>query len=88
MRREAQTFTAKHPFIMVKFNCDSSVIGHAPNSLAVILAPLLDSGIVTSNTGTITGPPSSAPEGIWAVGGDIELTCEHVRHCVKKGHSP
>ena len=53
--------------IKVKFDTDSSAIGHVPNCLAGVLAPLLDSGMVTSITGTIMGPPRSASEGVWVV---------------------
>ena len=57
--------------IKVKLDTDGSVIGHIPDGLAAILAPLLDSGTVTSVTGTTTSPPRSAAEGVWAVGGGI-----------------
>ena len=57
--------------IKVKLNTDGSLIGHVPNSLAAVLAPLLDSSAVISVTGTITGPPRSAPEGVWSVGGGL-----------------
>ena len=40
-----------------------------------------------SVTGTITGPPKSAPEGVWAVGGGIELPYEYALHGVKKDRS-
>ena len=46
--------------IKVKLDTDGGVIGHVPDGLAAVLAPLLDSGTVTSVTGTITGPPRSA----------------------------
>ena len=71
----------------MKLDTDGSVIGHIPNGLAAILAPLLDSGIVTSVTGTTTGPPRSAAEGVWAVGGGIELPCEYALHDAKKNCS-
>ena len=51
--------------------------------MAAVLAPMLDSGTVTSVTGMITDPSRSAAEGVWAVGGGIELPCEYdfmVRH--------
>ena len=73
--------------IKVKLNTDGRVIGHVPNSLAAVLAPLLDSSVVTSVTGTITGPPRSAPEGVWSVGGGIELPCEYALHGEKKDRS-
>ena len=69
--------------IKVKLHTDGSVIGHIPDGLAAILAPLLDSSTVTS----ITGPPRSAAEGVWAVGGGIELPCEYAFYCAKKDHS-
>ena len=66
---------------------DGSVIGHVPDGLAAILAPLLGSSTVTSVTGTITGLPRSAPDGVWAVGGGIELPCEYALHGAKKDRS-
>ena len=60
--------------IKVILDTDGSVTRHVPGGLAAVLAPLLDSGTVTSVTGTITGPPRSAPEGVWDVGGGIELS--------------
>ena len=66
---------------------DGSLIGHVPDGLAAILAPLLDSGTVTSVTGMITGPPRSAAEGVLAVGGGIELPCEYALHGAKKDSS-
>ena len=71
----------------MKFDTDGSVIGHVPNGLAAVLAPLLDSGMVTSITGTITGPHRSASEGVWADDGGIELPCEYVLHGAKKDRS-
>ena len=63
-----------------------SVIGHVPDGLAAVLAPLLDNGTVTSVTGTTTRPPRSAAEGVWGVEG-IELPCEYALHHAKKDHS-
>ena len=71
----------------MKLDTDCSVIGHLPDGLAAVLAPLLDSGTVTSVTAMITGPPQSAPEGLWAVGVGIELPCEYALHGAKKDHS-
>ena len=48
--------------IVVKI--DDRIIGNVPDCLAVVLAPLLDSGRVTNITGTITGPPRSSPDGV------------------------
>ena len=73
--------------IVVKLETDSTVIGHVPNRLAIVLAQLLDCGMVTRITGTITDRPRSAPEGVWAVGGGVELPCEYVLHGAKKDHS-
>ena len=81
--REAHNLHSKAA-IKVKLDTDGRVIGHVPDGLAVILAPLLDSGTVTSVTGTITRPPRSAAEGVWAVGGGIELPCEYALHGAKK----
>ena len=66
--------------IVVKI--DDRIISHVPDSLAVVLAPLLDSGRVTNITGTITGPPRSSPNGVWAIGGGLNYlvnTCYMVR---------
>ena len=84
--REAHNLHSKAA-IKVKLNTDGSVIGHIPDGLAAVLAPLLDSGTVTSVTGTITDPPRSAAEGVWAVGGGIELPCEYALHGAKKDRS-
>ena len=67
---------------------DDRIIGHVPDRLAVVLAPLLDSGRVTNITGTITGPPRSSPDGVWAISGGIELPCEYVLHGAKQDGSP
>ena len=73
--REAHNLHSKAA-IKVKLNIDAdgSVIGHVPDGLAAVLAPLLDSGTVTSVTGTTTDPPKSASEGVWAVGGGMHRT--------------
>ena len=71
----------------MKLDTDGSVIGHVPDGLAAVLAPLLDSGTVTSVTGTTTGPPRSAAVGVWAVGGGIELPCKYALHGTKKDRS-
>ena len=71
--------------IVVKI--DDRIISHVPGRLAVVLAPLLDSGRVTNITGTITGPPRSSLDGVWAIGGGIELPCEYVLHGAKQDRS-
>ena len=71
----------------MKLDTDGSVIGRVPDGLAAVLAPLLDSGTVTSITGTITGHPRSVPESVWTVGGGIELPCEYALHGAKKDRS-
>ena len=83
--REAHNLQIKVA-IKVKLDTDGSVIGHVPDGLAAVLAPLLDSGTVTS-IGTTMGPPRSAAEGVWAVGGGIELPCEYALHGAKKDRS-
>ena len=55
----------------------SSVFWNISDCLATVLG-LLDCGIVTNITGTITDTPRSAPEGIWTVGGGVELSCEYI----------
>ena len=57
--REAHNLHSKAA-IKVKLYTDDSVIGHVPDDLAAVLAPLLDSSTVTSVTGTRTVPPRSA----------------------------
>ena len=84
--REAHNLHSKAA-IKVKLDTDGSVIGHVPNGLAAVLAPLLDIGTVTSVTGMTMGPPRSAAEGVWAVGGGIELPCEYALHSTKKDRS-
>ena len=84
--REAHNLHSKAA-IKVKLDTDGSVIGHVPDGLAAILAPLLDSDTVTSVTGTTTGPRRSAAEGVWAVGGGIERPCEYALHGATKDRS-
>ena len=84
--REAHNLHSK-AVIKVKLDTDGSVVRHVPDGLAAVLAPLLDSGTVTSVTGTTTGPPRSAAEGVWAVGGGIEVPCEYALHGTKKDRS-
>jgi len=72
--------------IVVKIG--DSVVGHVPDRLAVVLAPLLDCGRVANITGTITGPPRSSPDGVWTVGRGIELPCEYVLRGAKQDRSP
>ena len=63
---------------------DGSNVGHVPDALARILAPMLDGGVITRMEGTVTGVARSAPEGVWVPGGGIEIPCEYVLHGVKK----
>ena len=84
--REAHNLQSKAT-IKEKLDSDGSVNGRVPDGLDAVLAPLLDSGAVTSVTGTITAPPRSATEGVWAVGGGIELPCEYALHGAKKDRS-
>ena len=75
--REAHNQNKAAIKVKLDSHTDGSVIGHVSDGLAAVLAPLLDSGTVTSVTGTITGPSRSVAEDVWAVGGDIELPCEY-----------
>ena len=84
--REAHNLQSKVA-IKVKLDTDGSVIRHVPDGLAAVFVPLLDSGPVTSVTGTITRPPGSAAEGVWAVGRGIELPCEYALHGAKQDRS-
>lgn len=89
--RPGDTFTcAREPgnshspdAIIVKLD-DGSNVGHVPDALARILAPMLDGGVITRMEGTVTGVARSAPEGVWVPGGGIEIPCEYVLHGVKK----
>ena len=85
--KEAHNFHSKAA-IKVKLDTDGSVIGHVPDGLAAVLAPLLASGTMTSVTGTTTGPPRSVAEGVWTDGGGIELPCEYALHSTKKDRMP
>ena len=76
-----------HNGAAIKVNGDGNVVGHVPEGLAAVLAFMLDSGTVTSITGTITGHPRSALEGVWAVGEGIELPCEYALHGAKTAHT-
>ena len=67
--------------IVVKLG-DSS--GHVPDPLARILAPMLDGGVIMCMEGTVTGVARSAREGVWVLGGGIEIPCEYVLYGVKK----
>ena len=69
--------------IIVKLG-DSSNVGHVPDPLARILAPMLDGGVITHMEGTVTGVTRSAPEGVWVPGGGIEIPCEYVLYSLKK----
>ena len=66
--------------ILVKKTADGGTIGHIPNSLAVILAQLLDENFVTSITGKVTGPSRSAAIRTWSLGGGFELPCFYTLH--------
>ena len=58
--------------------CDGSNVGHVPDPLACVLAPMLDGGMIERMEGTVTGVARSAPEGVWVPGGGIEVPCEYV----------
>ena len=67
----------------------SGTVGHVPDSLVHVLAPILGSGDIAHMRGTINGVPRPAPEGVWVPGGKIEILCEYryVMYGVKKDHS-
>jgi len=89
--RPGDTFTcAREPgnphspdAIIVKLS-DGSNVGHVPNPLARVLAPMLDGGEIERMEGTVTGVARSAPEGVWVPGGGIEFPCEYVLYGAKK----
>ena len=64
---------------------DCSNVGHVPDLLACVLAPMLDGGKVEHVEGTVTGVAKSAPEGVWVIGGSIAFPCEYVLYGAKKG---
>ena len=67
--------------IIVK--CNGSNVGHVPDPLARVLAPMMDHGEIAHMDGTITGLPRSPPEGVWTRGGGIDIPCEYVLYCLK-----
>ncbi len=69
--------------IVVRSSSDR-VMGHIPDRLARILSPMLGDGHIRKITGTVTGPARSAPEGVWRIGGGIELPCQYVLYGFKK----
>ena len=69
--------------IIVKLS-DGSNVGHVPDPLARVLAPMLDGGEIERMEGIVTGVARSAPEGVWVPGGGIELPCEYVLYGEKK----
>ena len=62
----------------------SQVIGHIPERLARVLTPMLEDGRLRRIDGWITGPERPAPDGIWRMGGGIELPCCYVLHGLKE----
>ena len=66
---------------------DGSTVGYIPDLLASVLAPMLDSSEMVHVSGTISGVPRPASEGIWVPGDGIEIPCEYVLYGVKKDHS-
>ena len=66
---------------------DGSTVGHVPDRLACVLAPMLDSSDIAHMSGTINSVPRPAPEGVWAPGGGIEISCEYVLYSLKKNRS-
>ena len=63
------------------------VMGHIPDRLAQILSPMFDNGHIRKIIGIITGPARSAPEGVWRIGGGIELPCQYVLYGFKKNRA-
>lgn len=55
--------------MLEKYVSSVCVIGHISNCLPIILVPLLDDYIVTSITGTVTGPQWPVTEGVFDIGG-------------------
>ena len=69
---------------IVVISTRDEVMGHIPNRLAQTLSLMLDNGYVKKIVGKITGPARSAPEGVWRIGGGIELPCQYVLYGRKK----
>ena len=82
--RSGDTFTcAREPgnphspdAVIVKLS-DGSTVGHVPDPLACVLAPMLDSGEIPHMSGTINGVSRPAPGGVWVPGGGIEIPSEY-----------
>lgn len=79
-----EPYNAHSPVAIVATLGDGAVLGHVPDRMAQVLAPLLDSGEVERMEGTITGPSRSAPEGTWVRGGGLEHPCQYVLYGRKK----
>ena len=45
--------------------------------LVRVLAPRLDSSEITHRNATNNSVPRPAPEGVWVLGGGIEILCEY-----------
>ena len=69
--------------IVVRSSSDR-VMGHIPDRLARIFSPMLDDRHMRKIIGTVTGPARLAPEGVWRIGGEIELLCQYVLYGFKK----
>ena len=63
---------------------DCSNVGHVPDLLACVLAPMLEGGKVEHIEGTAISVARSAPEGIWVIGGSNEFPSEYVLYGTKK----
>ena len=55
--------------------CENAIVGHMPEPLSEIIAPLIDSSKITKVIAIITDQHRPAPEGTWVPGGGIEIPC-------------
>ena len=54
---------------------ENAIVGHMPELLGEIIAPLIDSSKITTVIAIITDQHRQAPEGTWVTGGGIEIPC-------------
>ena len=55
-----------------------TVVGHVPEGICQPFYKLLESEIVGSIDCVLQGPPQSAAEGTWSIGGGVELPCKYL----------
>ena len=63
--------------IEVKSKNKNVTVGHVTEALAAILFPLRKAWKVYKIQAKVTGKSRRAPEGIWVLGGGIEIPCQY-----------